>query len=142
MLEFWRPVSKEQETEANIRALMAASNSHDILIPDDRVTYAMKVKEKLKYKGWSIPKSYRESLSVPDSKEWKVEARQAEFDNFTRMKVWEECIRPDKRKVRILPIAEVYDVKLDKDGKPKKKRKYRMCAKGFRQKLGIDYFGT
>ena len=140
MLEFWRPVSKEQETEANIRALMAASNSHDILIPDDRVTYAMKVKEKLKYKGWSIPKSYRESLSVPDSKEWK-EARQAEFDNFTRMKVWEECIRPDKRKVRILPIAEVYDVKLDKDGKPKK-RKYRMCAKGFRQKLGIDYFGT
>ena len=56
------------------------------------------------------------------------------------MKVWEETIRPDED-VRVLPIAEVYDLKLDKDGKPIK-RKYRICAKGFMQKKGVDYFNV
>jgi len=89
--------------------------------------------------GWSLPNSYKDTSSAVDSAAWQ-EARANEFKNFHDMKVWQECISPD-RKVRILPIAEVYDIKCGKDGKPIK-RKYRICAKGFLQVKGVDFFSS
>lgn len=112
--------------------------AHDAgsIIREQLVEPVFKVKHKIDIAGWSLPRSYKESLNVPDADEWAA-ARAQEFKNFEDHKVWEECIRPD-RNVRILPIAEVYDIKFDMHGKPVK-RKYRICAKGFRQIKGIDY---
>ena len=119
----------------NIRNVLLSHDSGTIVC-DQMAESAFKISHKIDLRGWSLPRNYKHSLKVPDAKEWAV-ARDKEFKNFEDHDVWEECIRPD-RDVRILPIAEVYDIKFDANGMPIK-RKYRICGKGFRQIKGIDY---
>eukprot|EP00468_Gymnochlora_sp_CCMP2014_P001539 CAMPEP_0167741336 /NCGR_PEP_ID=MMETSP0110_2-20121227/800_1 /TAXON_ID=629695 /ORGANISM="Gymnochlora sp., Strain CCMP2014" /LENGTH=1163 /DNA_ID=CAMNT_0007625377 /DNA_START=343 /DNA_END=3833 /DNA_ORIENTATION=+ len=123
-----------------------ATNSNEIPISGKAFISKAVAADKTKHAsigyGWTLPRNYKESLNVVDHKEWK-EARNKEFSNFSSMKVWEEEIMSDEeaKKVRILPVAEVFDIKCDKYGNPVK-RKFRLCAKGFLQIKGVDFYSS
>jgi hypothetical protein len=87
------------------------------------------------------PSSYEEAMLSPDRNKWK-QAMDEEIKSQKDNKTWIVVTRasvPDGK--RVLQCKWVLKIKRDADGNPVR-YKARLCAKGFMQKYGEDYFDT
>ena len=82
------------------------------------------------------PSSFKEALSRDDSALWK-RAIDEKFEAHVKNKTWDVVELPDGRK----PIGFKWVVKVkDLDYRNKHRYKARLCAEGFSQEAGVDYY--
>ena len=84
------------------------------------------------------PKTYKQAMKSPESKEWK-EATQRELDSLIKNHTFDVVPRPPN--VKILNAGLIFKIK-PKDDNKASQFKARFVAKGYAQEYGIDYFET
>lgn len=84
------------------------------------------------------PNNYRQALTGPNHENWK-EAIRNELEAHTKNGTWSTVERPSKGVA--LSTKWVFSLKTDVSGNIER-FKARLVARGFEQRLGIDYFGT
>jgi hypothetical protein len=84
------------------------------------------------------PRNYTEAQASPDSHKWQA-AMQEEVEGLEAAAAWKLVPLPTNRQA--LPGKWVYKVKTGADGAPTR-YKARWCARGDRQKQGLDYEET
>jgi histone deacetylase 1/2 len=81
------------------------------------------------------PLSFKAALDTPDASHW-IGACLEELEGLDAMKTW--VLMDPPARCNILPVKWVFKLKRNQDGTPSR-FKARLCAKGFRQKEGVDY---
>lgn len=88
--------------------------------------------------GIKIPRTYKEAMSSPHSKEWD-EAVRVEIEQLILNGTWEECILP--KGANLVSTKWVFTIKETPKGNIDR-FKARLVARGFSQSYGIDYSET
>lgn len=104
-------------------------------VPDQPEDYALPMKE---IQGIKIPRTYKEAMSSPHSKEWD-EAVRVEIEQLILNGTWEECILP--KGANLVSTKWVFTIKETPKGNIDR-FKARLVARGFSQSYGIDYSET
>jgi len=81
------------------------------------------------------PMTLSAALDRPDASQW-IAACMEELEGLDAMKTWVLVDRPSH--CNVLPVKWVFKLKRHQDGSLDR-YKARLCAKGFRQKAGVDY---
>lgn len=84
------------------------------------------------------PTCYQDAINSPDACKW-IEAMKNEFDSLIKNNTWVPVDLPKGRKR--VTAKWVFKIKKNSDGSIDE-YKARYVARGFTQKLGIDYHGT
>jgi len=87
---------------------------------------------------YHTPSNLQEALAAPDAHEWK-RAMDEEVQALQKMETWRLVELPLGRKA--MPGKWLYKLKTDVNGRPIR-YKARWCARGDRQRYGIDYMET
>ncbi|KAL1488506.1 hypothetical protein ABEB36_014972 [Hypothenemus hampei] len=90
----------------------------------------------LNYTEYDIPQTYEEAISGPEKAEWR-KAIKEEFDALISNETWKMVPKPENK--NLVDSKWVFKIKPTED-KNGKHYKARLCARGFTQKEGEDYF--
>jgi hypothetical protein len=85
--------------------------------------------------GFEEPPTFKAALAGPEANQW-VAACLEELAGLEHMRTWSLVDRPPHGNV--LPVKWVFKVKRDSTG-GFERFKARLCAKGFKQRLGVDF---
>lgn len=85
--------------------------------------------------GEDLPETYEEAMRCQDKENWKIAIKE-EIEALQKNETWKMVSLPEGKK----PIDSkwVFKIKRPPDGTPSK-FKARLCARGFKQKEGIDF---
>lgn len=85
--------------------------------------------------GEDLPETYEEAMRCQDKENWKIAIKE-EIEALQKNETWKMVSLPEGKK----PIDSkwVFRIKRPPDGTPSK-FKARLCARGFKQKEGIDF---
>ena len=88
--------------------------------------------------GIATPLTYKQAMSGPESVKWKA-AMDSEYDKLQKLGTYK--LEHVDNKANIIKCRWVYKKKLDVKGRVTE-YKARLCAKGFTQRYGIDFYET
>ncbi|XP_071575148.1 uncharacterized protein [Temnothorax nylanderi] len=124
-------VQQQQQQQQQQEALTPRSlRNRDALRPPAR--YALYCAE------YNVPTTYQEAITSPEASQW-AEAIEDELDAHRTNGTW--IIVPRVPGEKTIDSRWVFKILRDTDGNVKK-YKARLCARGFKQREGVDYFET
>lgn len=132
-----RTRGKTGETETE-RVYPRRERKPNSLYPKSDWQQALSAKETAKgepAKGRVEPQTYEEALSGEDAELWQ-RAMDEEMASLLENKTWRVELVPEG--VKPVPVKWVFKIKTDENGNVER-YKARVCAKGYKQKQGVDF---